>query len=101
MTMRRSIGVVGACLLAATAAVAFSQSARAEDGPVRLASAYAGPANPVATGPRLKHVSRVKIPAASGVSYVSPPSRPRAAAVVAAVRNECFWCNAHVSGLSF
>ena len=103
MSVRRSFGLVGAFVLAATTAVTFSQGARAETGLLWLASAYAAPVSQVSYAPRWKRVSRPKPAASFAVNPVAQPSRPRPLVVASAapVRSECFWCNARITGLSF
>jgi hypothetical protein len=103
MSVRRSIFVLGAFLLAATAQVTFSQSARADGGYLWLASVYAAPVNQISHTPRWKRVSRPKPSASFAVNRVAQPSRPRPLVVASAapVRSECFWCNVRVTGLSF
>jgi Tfp pilus assembly protein PilN len=94
--MKRSMAVVGAFLFAATTAMTFSQSARAETGLLWLDSIYAAPAGQVHSMTHKRHhrvVDRVV-----GASYA-----PRAVyvAAVTSVGAGCFWCNARVSGLGF
>jgi hypothetical protein len=103
MSVRRSMGLLGGFLFAATAAVTFSQGARAESGFLWLDSAYAVPAGQMRYHPRWNRVSRPKAVGVSATSYVAPPSRPRVVEVASAapVRNDCFWCNVRISGLSF
>jgi hypothetical protein len=90
MSVKRSICVFGAFLFAATTAITFSNSARAETGLSWLDSGYAVPADQV-VAPRLsRHQRRV-----SSAVYVPQ------AVQVAAYRNDCFWCNVRISGLGF
>jgi hypothetical protein len=92
MSMKRSMAVVGAFLFAATTAMTFSQSARAETGLLWLDSIYAAPVGQAHSMTHKRHHRVV------GVSYA-----PRAVyvAAVTSVGAGCFWCNARVSGLGF
>jgi hypothetical protein len=97
------MGLLGAFLFAATAAVTFSQGARAESGFLWLDSAYAIPASEVSYSPRWKkRVSHARAIGVSNGRHVAPPARRLVEVASAApVRNDCFWCNVRISGLSF
>jgi hypothetical protein len=99
MSMKRSMAVVGAFLFAATTAMTFSHSARAETGLPWLDSVFASPAGQMHS---MTHKRSVH-PRAVHVSYVAPAYAPRAVYVaeVSSVGAGCFWCNARISGLGF
>jgi len=103
MSVRRSIGALGAFLLAATAAVTLPQGARAESGFLWLDSAKALPLSQVSYAHRWKRVTHPKAHATSAINHVAPPSRPRPLEVASAaqVRPDCFWCSVRITGLSF
>jgi hypothetical protein len=97
--MKRSMAVLGAFLFAATTAMTFSQSARAETGLFWLDSIYAAP---IGQAHSMTH-KRSSHPRAVHGSYIAPAYAPRAVYVaeVTSVGGGCFWCNARVSGLGF
>ena len=103
MSVSRSIGLVGAFVLAATTAVAFSQGARAESGLLWLDSANALPIVNVSYHPQWRRATRPLTPVTSAVNHAAPPSRPAPVDIAEATpaRSDCFWCNVRVTGLSF
>jgi len=97
MSVKRSMAVLETLLFAATAAITFSQGARAETALPWLDSVYAAPVGQAHSMTHKRHHRVV------GVSHVAPAYAPRAVyvAAVTSMGNGCFWCNARVSGLGF
>jgi hypothetical protein len=99
MSVSRSIGLLGALVFAATAAVASSQGAHAESGLLWLDSANALPVVNASYHPQWKRVVRPQAPATPVVNRAAPPSAVVAEEIPA--RSDCFWCDVRITGLSF
>ena len=88
MTVRRSIGLAGALLLAVTTSGSVSQIARAEP----VVTPVVTPTSPQPQW-RRAHRSRAHV--------ASAPVRSGWFQVASIARNDCFWCNVRITGLGF